>query len=245
MFKPIQTKTASSEISDQIKEMILQGQLQPGDRLPSERELAEKFKVSRTTVREALRSLAAIGIISIRQGDGSFVEHFKLEDVLEPLSVLFHIEGDESGLEAFSEVREILEVEMVALAAKRADKEDLDVIERSVGAMVDEVKNGGIGDLADADFHVALANASKNPVLIRLMNTIADLMKYTYQSKRKRLFLDQEILEEIYRSHHAVAQAVREKNPEKSRIKMREHLRMVKKRMDEIAEIPIDFSDRN
>ena len=232
MFKPVRTKTASSEVVTQIKEMIIQGQLQPGDRLPSEREFAEILGVSRTTIREALRSLAAIGMITIRQGDGSFVEHFKLEGILEPLAVLFHIEGDESGIQAFSEVRRILEVETAALAAKRATKEELAAIDESISLMVEEVKNGGIGDESDAEFHLALAKASHNPLLIRLMETIADLMKHTYQATRKQLFLDQETLEEVYNSHFNVAQAIRERDAELARSRMKDHLEMVDNRME-------------
>ena len=163
MFKPIQPKTASSSVADQIKEMILQGHLQPGDRLPSERDFAETFGVSRATIREALRSLSAIGMISIRQGDGSFVEKFKIEGLLEPLATLFQLDGAEDELESFSEVREILEVEMVALAAERASEADIENINRALEAMVEEVRSGGIGDVADADFHLAIAKSCKNP----------------------------------------------------------------------------------
>lgn len=238
MFKPVRTKTASSEVSAQIKEMIKQGQLQPGDRLPPERELAEILGVSRATVREALRSLSAVGMISIRQGEGSFVEHFKLEGILEPLSVLFHLEGDESGIRSFSEVREILEVEMAALAAKRADAEDIRAIDECVAAMVEEVRSGGVGDIADADFHLALAKASKNPLILRLMETITDLMKHTYQASRKQLFLDQETLEEVYNSHSEVAEAIRMKKPQVARQRMKDHLKKVENKMEILNRLP-------
>lgn len=231
MFKPVRTRTASAEVAAQIKEMIRQRQLVPGDRLPSEREFAEMFGVSRTTIREALRSLAAVGMISIRQGDGSFVEHFNLEGILEPLSVLFHLEGDASGINSFSEVRRILELEMAALAAERATPEDIFEIQKSVASLVEEVRNGGIGDESDAMFHLALAKASKNPLLLRLMETIADLMKNTYQAARKQLFLDEKTLESIYLSHSGVAEAIQQHNPELARERMREHLEMVERQM--------------
>lgn len=198
MFKPIQPKTASSSVADQIKEMILQGHLQPGDRLPSERDFAETFGVSRATIREALRSLSAIGMISIRQGDGSFVEQFKIEGLLEPLATLFQLDGAEDELESFSEVREILEVEMVALAAERASETDIENINRALEAMVEEVRSGGIGDVADADFHLAIAKSCKNPLLVKLMEVVANLMKCTYQASRKQLFLDQKSLAEKF-----------------------------------------------
>ena len=238
MFRPVRTKSASSEVAGQIKEMIMTGQLHPGDRLPSERELAERLSVSRTTIREALRSLAAVGMISIRQGDGSFVEHFRLEGMLEPLAVMFQIDGEESGLAAFSEVRRILEIEMAALAAERARPEDIEEIEKCLGQMVEEVNDGGVGDLSDAAFHLALAHASQNPLLIKLMNTIADLMQSTYLAARKQLFLDQNTLQDIYDSHSAVADAIKARAPQVARNRMREHLELVEREIERLHKHP-------
>ena len=238
MFRPVRTKSASSEVAGQIKEMIMTGQLHPGDRLPSERELAERLSVSRTTIREALRSLAAVGMISIRQGDGSFVEHFRLEGMLEPLAVMFQIDREESGLAAFSEVRRILEIEMAALAAERARPEDIEQIEKCLGQMVEEVNDGGVGDLSDAAFHLALAHASQNPLLIKLMNTIADLMQSTYLAARKQLFLDQNTLQDIYDSHSAVADAIKAREPQVARNRMREHLELVEREIERLHKQP-------
>ena len=238
MFKPIQPKTASSSVADQIKEMILQGHLQPGDRLPSERDFAETFGVSRATIREALRSLSAIGMISIRQGDGSFVEQFKIEGLLEPLATLFQLDGAEDELESFSEVREILEVEMVALAAERASETDIENINRALEAMVEEVRSGGIGDVADADFHLAIAKSCKNPLLVKLMEVVANLMKCTYQASRKQLFLDQKSLAEIYNTHHDVLKAIETRNPKEAKKLMRNHLRQVNQKLKELKSQP-------
>jgi GntR family transcriptional repressor for pyruvate dehydrogenase complex len=238
MFKPIQPKTASSSVADQIKEMILQGHLQPGDRLPSERDFAETFGVSRATIREALRSLSAIGMISIRQGDGSFVEQFKIEGLLEPLATLFQLDGAEDELESFSEVREILEVEMVALAAERASETDIENINRALEAMVEEVRSGGIGDVADADFHLAIAKSCKNPLLVKLMEVVANLMKCTYQASRKQLFLDQKSLAEIYNTHHDVLKAIETRNPKEAKKRMRNHLRQVNQKLKELKSQP-------
>ena len=238
MFKPIQPKTASSSVADQIKEMILQGHLQPGDRLPSERDFAETFGVSRATIREALRSLSAIGMISIRQGDGSFVEQFKIEGLLEPLATLFQLDGAEDELESFSEVRERLEVEMVALAAERASETDIENINRALEAMVEEVRSGGIGDVADADFHLAIAKSCKNPLLVKLMEVVANLMKCTYQASRKQLFLDQKSLAEIYNTHHDVLKAIETRNPKEAKKRMRNHLRQVNQKLKELKSQP-------
>ena len=238
MFKPIQPKTASSSVADQIKEMILQGHLQPGDRLPSERDFAETFGVSRATIREALRSLSAIGMISIRQGDGSFVEQFKIEGLLEPLATLFQLDGAEDELESFSEVREILEVEMVALAAERASETDIENINRALEAMVEEVRSGGIGDVADADFHLAIAKSCKNPLLVKLMEVVANLMKCTYQASRKQLFLDQKSLAESYNTHQDVLKAIETRNPKEAKKRMRNHLRQVNQKLKELKSQP-------
>ena len=158
--------------------------------------------------------------------------------MLEPLAVMFQIDGEESGLAAFSEVRRILEIEMAALAAERARPEDLEQIEKCLGQMVEEVNDGGVGDLSDAAFHLALAHASQNPLLIKLMNTIADLMQSTYLAARKQLFLDQNTLQDIYDSHSAVADAIKAREPQVARNRMREHLELVEREIERLHKQP-------
>lgn len=229
MFRPVKTKKVYEEIVEQIKKLIIDGRLQPGDKLLSERELSEKLNVSRTSVREAFSALEMMGVITIRPGEGSFVRQVSYEGMLEPLAFLLQVEIDDTM--QLMEVRKVLEVEVAALAAGRATPQDIEDMHNALNSMVDEVRNGGFGDKADADFHYAVVRASKNQVLIKLMNTIADLMVNSFRSLRQRMFLASHMPEVLYDSHCGIYEAIVNKNPKLARERMREHLTMVEKAM--------------
>lgn len=229
MFRPVKTKKVYEEIVEQIKKLIVDGKLQPGDKLLSERELSDKLNVSRASVREAFSALEMMGIITIRPGEGSFVRQVSYEGMLEPLSFILQVEIDD--IMQLLEVRKILEVETAALAAMRATPEDLDDIQRSLASMVEEVRKGEIGDVADSLFHFAIAKAANNPILIKVMNTISDLMSNTFRSSRQKLFLVENMPTVLYNSHCGVYEAIASRNPNLARIRMREHLTMVEEAM--------------
>jgi GntR family transcriptional repressor for pyruvate dehydrogenase complex len=229
MFRPVKTKKVYEEIVEQIKKLIVDGKLQPGDKLLSERELSEKLNVSRASVREAFSALEMMGIITIRPGEGSFVRQVSYEGMLEPLSFILQVEIDD--IMQLLEVRKILEVETAAFAAMRATPEDLADIQRSLTSMVDEVRKGEIGDVADSHFHFAVAKAANNPILIKVMNTISDLMSNTFRSSRQKLFLVDNMPTVLYNAHCGVFEAIASKNPNLARIRMREHLTMVEEAM--------------
>ena len=165
MFRPVKTKKVYEEIIGQIKKLIVDGKLQPGDKLLSERELSEKLNVSRASVREAFSALEMMGIIAIRPGEGSFVRQVSFEGMLEPLSFILQMEIDD--IMQLLEVRKILEVETAALAALRATPADLEAIHKSLVSMMEELRQGEIGDIADASFHFSVAKAANNPILIK------------------------------------------------------------------------------
>ena len=123
MFKPVKIKKIYEEVIEQVKKLIIDGKLQPGDKLLSERELAEKLGVSRASVREAFSALEMMGIITIRPGEGSFVRQVSYEEMLEPLSFLLQVDID--NVMQLLEVRKILEVEVATLAATRAKRKTL------------------------------------------------------------------------------------------------------------------------
>ncbi|EAX48163.1 GntR domain protein [Thermosinus carboxydivorans Nor1] len=229
MFKPVKTRKVYEEIVEQIKQLIVEGKLQPGDKLLSERELSERLNVSRASVREAFSALEMMGIITIRPGEGSFVRQVSYEGMLEPLSFLLQV--DAADVLQLLEVRKILEVETAALAALRATPQDLEDIYRAMNSMVEQVNAGDIGDLGDAAFHCSLARATNNMVLIKVMNTITDLMNNTFRSSRQRLFLVEHMPEALHRSHCAIYEAVAAKDAQLARARMRDHLAMVEQAM--------------
>jgi GntR family transcriptional repressor for pyruvate dehydrogenase complex len=234
MFRPVKTRKIYEEIVEQIKKLIVDGKLQPGDKLLSERELSEKLNVSRASVREAFSALEMMGIISIRPGEGSFVRQVSYEGMLEPLSFLLQMEIDD--ILQLLEVRKILEVETVALAAVRATPEDIEQIRSVMDSMIDEANTGEL-DTADAAFHFAIGRAANNAVLIKVMNTISDLMTNTFRSSRQRLFLVENMPQLLHQSHLEIFQAIIQKNPDEARRKMRDHLFMVEEAMKRLKTV--------
>ncbi len=234
MFRPVKTKKVYEEIIGQIKKLIVDGKLQPGDKLLSERELSEKLNVSRASVREAFSALEMMGIIAIRPGEGSFVRQVSFEGMLEPLSFILRMEIDD--IMQLLEVRKILEVETAALAAQRSSAEDLEDIQGSLVSMTEELKRGEIGDAADASFHFAVAKAANNPVLIRVMNTISDLMNSTFRSSRQKLFLVENMPAVLYNAHLGIFEAIADHNAALARLRMRDHLTMVEDAMRELRD---------
>lgn len=229
MFKPVKTKKIYEEIVAQVKALIVDGKLQPGDKLLSERELSERLNVSRASVREAFSALEMMGIITIRPGEGSFVRQVSYEGMLEPLSFLLQVEIDD--IMHLLEVRKFLEVETAALAAMRAQPENIAEMKQALTGMIEEVNAGEFGDRSDAAFHFAVARAANNPILVKVMHTISDLMTNTFRASRQKLFLVEEMPQLIYQSHHGVFGAIVDKNPALARRRMSEHLTMVEEAM--------------
>jgi len=234
MFKQVKTKKIYEEVIEQIKKLIIDGKLQPGDKLLSERELAEKLGVSRASVREAFSALEIMGIITIRAGEGSFVRQVSYEGMLEPLSFLLQVDID--NVMQLLEVRKILEVEIATLAAVRATPEDIEEIRSALNKMVEEVNAGEVGDVADAEFHFAVVKAAHNPILVTLIHTISDLMANTLRFSRQKIFLTGNISNQLYDSHCSIFQAIVDKAPKRAGSLMYKHLTMVEKLMLELKQ---------
>ncbi|MEK8035520.1 MAG: GntR family transcriptional regulator [candidate division NC10 bacterium] len=138
--EPIKSARIYEEIVRQVKQLIAEGKLKSGDRLPPERDLAEKFVVSRTSVREALRALESRGLIEIRAGDGAFVRDISVETLIEPLALVILPHREAVG-ELF-EARRLLEPAIATLAARRATPEEIAEMERILEAQGKEVAEG-------------------------------------------------------------------------------------------------------
>jgi GntR family transcriptional repressor for pyruvate dehydrogenase complex len=232
MFKPVRTKKIYEEVVEQIKQLIVDGELQPGDKLLSERELSDKLNVSRASIREAFSALEIMGIITIRPGEGSFVRQVSFERMLEPLSFLLHVDVDD--VIKLLEVRKILEVEIAALAAARATEEDIEDMRTALESMIDEVNNGEVGDKADAAFHFAILKAAHNPTLIKLMNAVSDLMTSTFHFSRQKIFMEGNMPKVLYDAHSLIFQAIVQKKPQQARKLMGKHLTMVEESLAQL-----------
>jgi GntR family transcriptional repressor for pyruvate dehydrogenase complex len=181
MFKSVTREASLTERSEQqIEELILSRALKSGDRLPSERELGEKLGVSKTVIREAVRSLTAKGLIEVRTGSGMYVQRLGPELITRPLNILLRLHALKP--EEIHEVREVLEVKLAALAAERARPEHIAAMEQAVEALNAKKLTAAEFAAADLAFHNSLAAAADNPLFTLLVNSLNDVMLEVRQS---------------------------------------------------------------
>jgi GntR family transcriptional repressor for pyruvate dehydrogenase complex len=228
-LKPIKTKRIYEEIIEQIRLLVTEGHLQPGDRLPSERELSVQLNVSRASVREALSALEMMGLLEIRSGEGTFIKKINIDSVVTPLTWVLSMEKD-TVLELL-EVRKMIEGQAVALAARRATPENLRELEEALRLMYEDLQTNQLGETSDHRFHYAIAKASKNKILLRLMNAISDTMQQTLKASRIRLYEGADAPERLYREHSQVYEAIIQRSEERARRVMLDHLAGVEDRL--------------
>jgi GntR family transcriptional repressor for pyruvate dehydrogenase complex len=223
MYQPIQSERLYEQIVDQIERRIAAGDLKVGDQLPPERELAEQFTVSRTAVREAIKALREKGLVEIRLGRGTFVTNGTSNVIRRSLGVL--MKADESnGAANLVEVREILEPEIAARAALRVTEQNIAAMAKAVEIMDTALDNADVFVEADLDFHLALAEATQNPIIPILMDSIIDLLR----EQRKRTGNVEGGLARGQYHHKIILEAVVKRDPQAARQAMQNHLQQVR-----------------
>jgi GntR family transcriptional repressor for pyruvate dehydrogenase complex len=221
MYQPIQSERLYERIVDQIERLIVAGNLKVGDQLPAERELAEQFAVSRTAVREAVKALREKGLVEIRLGRGTFVTNSASGAVRHSIGLLLK---DKNGIANLVEVREIMEPDIAALAATRVTEENIAAMTEAVEIMDTALDNAEIFVEADLDFHLALAEATQNPVIPSLMDSIIDLLR----EQRKRTGNVVGGLARGQYHHKKILAAVIQRDPLAARQAMLDHLLQVR-----------------
>ena len=220
-IEPIKSTRIYEEIVRQIKAMINEGRLKSGDQLPPERDLAEKFVVSRTSVREALRALESLGLIEIRPGEGTFVREISVEALIEPLAIVLASQREAIG-ELF-EARRLLEPSIASLAARRATPEELQDMERILDEQAKEIAAGKTGFGQDAEFHAAIASAARNQAITRIVHAIMDLLT---QCREESLNTPGRP-ERSHQDHRRVLDAIRRRDDAGAANAMRDHVAAV------------------
>ena len=218
---PIKSTRIYEEIVRQVKAMIAEGRLKGGDRLPPERDLAEKFVVSRTSVREALRALESLGLVEIRPGEGTFIRQVSIEALVEPLALLM-VSEREATAELF-EARRLLEPSLAALAATRATSEEIQEMERILEEQAREVAAGRTGLAQDAQFHAAIGAAAHNRAITRIAHAIMDLLT---QSREESLNMPGRPTRS-HEDHRRVLAAIARRDAEGARKAMQDHIEAV------------------
>ena len=223
MFKPIKKTRVYENIVSEIKNLINQGRLKAGDQLPTERELSETFKVSRTSVREAFRILESQGFLESRPGNGTYVTNNAIDSLVQPLAS-FILKEKDYQLELF-EMRRLLESQLAYLAAERATPEDVTKMEKILSRQEEQIAEGGTGMDADNAFHHALAEATKNRILLHIINTTMEFI----DESRESYLLGEERAKKSLTHHKKILSAIKAGDRELAAKAMLEHIKDIEK----------------
>ena len=230
MFRPIKTQRVSDEIFRQIHEVLLSGTVSAGERLPTERELAEQFATSRASVREALRGLEQRGVIYTKKGvnGGVFVADMDHRLMARPLSDLLQIK--KISIHHIAEVRRIFEPHAAGLAAERATPDHLQEIEEAIDEMAAAVNSGNTPTFYDLKFHKLIARAAQNPILQMLADSMLDVASQIITN----LHPSMDVLEHVLECHTRIYKAVRDRKPQLAFDTMSEHILDVQRRLSKV-----------
>lgn len=222
-YKKIKPKKIYEEVAETLYDMIRSGRLKPGDKLDSVQQLAVNFQVGRSAIREALTSLKAMGLVEMKQGEGTYIREFEPNQITFPLSTAVLMNKDD--ILHLLEVRKIIEIGAVSAAAKKRTEQDLIAISDALREMKVAHGDEELGEKADLKFHFALAEASGNQLLVNLMNQVSGLMVETMRETRRLwLFSHQTTTERLFEEHLIIYEAIKEQNEEKAREAMMNHL---------------------
>lgn len=229
---PQPKKKAYQVVVDQIREYFLDGELQPGEKLPTERELAARFNVSRTSVREALRKLEIKGIIEIKQGSGSFIKTPECHTLGDDLSSTI-IKTEKKLIYEMLELRQALEVECAFLASQRATSEDLERIGKALEMMVQVKNDVELGIQADLSFHINIVLASHNSIFLQLFQTLSEHMQDTIRATRRQRLKDPERTQETIDEHKEIYLAIAAGDANQAKQLMEKHIKQIRRELTE------------
>jgi GntR family transcriptional repressor for pyruvate dehydrogenase complex len=208
-------------VSEQIQRMIRDGLIKAGDWLPPERELAEMFNVSRTSLRDAIRNLELLGLVEPRHGEGTVVRDPSAESLVNPLAVL--IANQRDLLSDLLEFRRMIEPTLAARAAEHASAEEIAHMEVILGRQKERVDLGELAIEEDSEFHYAIAQAARNGVVLKVLDVFMDLLR---ESREKSLQVAGRLQKSII-GHRRILNSIRRHDTAGAEAAMRQHLKDV------------------
>jgi GntR family transcriptional repressor for pyruvate dehydrogenase complex len=226
-INPINSKRIYQSVVEQFVDLLKAGKVKPGDKLPPERTLAELFRVSRASIREAFSAMEIIGLIEVRPGDGSFVTNLNIAPFLNTIAPLF-IKNETMETELL-EFRKLLELEAVELAAVKADGSGIKALEATLARMklAIERNDPAAGAAEDIVFHTRIFVLTGNFILIKAAECVASLVASSVRFNREKILVDPENAWKLYRQHVAICEAIGARRPETAKELMVKHLGFV------------------
>lgn len=208
------------DVVRQIQGHIASGRLQPGDRLPPERRLAERLRVSRSSLRDAIRTLELVGLVRSRQGEGTVVCELSADSLLELLSSTLVPQRD---LAEVIDVRKMIEPSLAARAARHATPEQIAILEAALRRQRQKMLQGNGAAAEDSEFHYIVAMAARNGLIRKLVDVLMDLLREARElDPQAPGFLQRSLL-----GHRRILRAIRLREPRAAEAAMRRHLREV------------------
>lgn len=227
-ISPINMKRIYQSIIEQLIELIKKGKLNVGQKLPSERVLAEMLNVSRASLREALSAMEIIGLVEVRPGDGSFITDLNIAPFINTIAPLFL--KDSSMEEDLLQFRKMIECEAVKLAANIANAEKCKLMEEPLEMMRKAIERNDVslGAEADIQFHKALFALSGNVILTKASEYIGFIFEASVKFNREKILVDTRNTEKLYQQHRQIYEAVLSGNAAMASSIMGSHLDFVK-----------------
>jgi len=223
LLKEIRKEKIFEDIVRQIHRLIKMGRLKAGDKLPPERDLAQAFKVSRASVREAIRVLESAGLVKTHVGNGTYVETGSVENLVKPLAAVV-VGGRESLMEIFA-VRKMFEPHLAYLAAEKATADEVSELKRILGRQREKMGNRGLVTEIDYSFHLFLAKMAKSQVFLKLYNTLAELINQT----REEFLQEGDRPKKSVEGHEEILLAIEKRDPSLAKKAMAGHLRNIER----------------
>jgi len=206
------------QVAEQIQNLIAQGTLKPGDRLPPERELAARFGVARSSIRDAVRTLEVMGILEPRQGHGTVVRDLSADSLVVPLATV--LVRKRELVSELLDVRRMLEPGLAARAAKNATPDEVMELEDILRRQADKLRRGEPSIEEDSEFHYAIGKAARNSVVLKVLDILMDLLR----ESRARSLQATGRPERSYAGHMRVLRAIKRRDPEAAEKAVRKHL---------------------
>lgn len=232
--RPTPEKPVYIQVVEWLEDLIKRGELQPGDQLLAERELAETLGVSRTSVRKALAKLDGMGIIEVTPRDGAYVRRRSLEEAAEPLTqVLFQ---ERQQVAHLFEVRQLIETQAVRLAALRRDEADLQRLRELNRQFEAGLRHGDLASQTNTEFHLSIVKAAKNPVLTEIMSTVLTATIEVYAAARRQTLLQAPNLLRFVEEHEQIIKAIAAQDAELAAALIARHIDDARRRIEGASE---------